>query len=390
MKTLFTCLLTICTLPLLAQVTLDQNSFPRPAGFLDVFAEGAITGVSLPTEGTGQSWNYGNIQLQTNFQTQWIDASGDLDFPNALNYRDIQLSFAGFIIEGHLYENVDADGWYDEGWILQDTTYSITPMTGGPNDVLHFPGQAQDFQGRVNYVDFPVAFGNTWTQSHVEITDFNLTVAAFGLNNTPGQQQRIFTQTRTVVGEGTLVIPDENGNPSEELDALLIKAENTTDVDSFFLGGQPAPEALVAAFGQTQGQVTDRDDFYVFYVPGYPTVVLNLNLDANGNLSGVYYRPSAAALATSIGDEAKFNSLKSYPNPIAAGEVMNIDMMANANGATVELIDVTGRQVFSMPILAGAATARFTLPSHLVTGIYTIVVRGSDAELLTTNKLIVK
>lgn len=390
MKTTLTSIFSVLALPLLAQVTIDQSSFPRPAGHTEAGLKGEISGVVVPTEGTGQTWDYSALTSIGTFQSDWIDATGDADFPTALNYENQDYTFAGYARTGREYEALDADGWYIEGRFLDDTAHSITSVTGGPNDELAFPEEVQDFIGRVNYLDFPVAFGNTWTQTHTEVTTFQLTVAGFGLNNTPGTQKRIHSQTRTVVGEGTLIIPDENGNPSGELDALVIKVENITDQDSVFLGGQPAPTALLTAFGQTQGEVTEYGDFYVFYTPNFPSTVLNINLNTSGNISSVYYKPAAAALATSIADKPSFNAWKTYPNPIAAGQVMNIDLSSNTNATTVELIDLTGRQVFFASVSASAGTARIALPTDLVTGIYTMVVRGADAEALTTNKLMVK
>lgn len=390
MKTTLTSILSLLALPLLAQVTIDQNSFPRAAGFVDAGLQASISGVALPSEGAGQTWNYASLATSGNFATEYLDATGDPDYPTALNYRNINLSFQVFGMIARQYEAVDADGWYNQGRYIVDTTHSITAISGGANDVLNFPNQVDLYDGRLNFLKFPVAFNGTWSESYVEQVQFNLTVQGFGLNNAPGIAQTTVSQTRTVVGEGTLVIPDANGNPSGPLDALLIKVENQMEVDSFFLGGQLAPAPLLSAFGLTQGAVTTFDDFYVFYTPDFPTTVLNINLNSSGGVSSVYYRPSAASLASSIGNELAFNSMRTYPNPIAAGDVMNIELLDQSNVASVELIDLAGRQVFSTAISTSAGVARVTLPSELVSGMYTMVVRGTNAEKLSVNKLMVK
>lgn len=390
MKTTLTSILSLLALPLLAQVTIDQGSFPRPAGYVEAGLQASISGVALPTEGAAQTWDYSGLTSTGTFSNDWIDATADTDFPTALNYRDINLSFQVFGMRGRGYEAVDADGWYDQGRVIFDTTHSITAISGGANDVLNFPDQVDAYNGRLNFVDFPVNFNNTWSQSYVAQVQFNLTVQGFGLNNTPGIAQTTVSQTRTVVGEGTLVIPDANGNPSGSLDVLLIKVEDRMEVDSFFLGGQLAPAPLLSAFGLTQGAVEEFDDFYVFYTPNFPTTVLNINLNSSGQISSVYYKPQAAELATSIGDELSFNAVRTYPNPIAAGDVMNIELLDQPSAATVELIDLAGRQVFSSSISTNAGTARVALPSELVSGMYTMVVRGANAEKLSVSKLMVK
>jgi len=390
MKTTLTSILSLFALPLLAQVTIDQSTFPRPAGFVDAGAQASVTGVALPTEGTGQTWDYSALTSIGNFATEWMDATADTDFPTALNYRDQLLSFQVFGMNGREYEAIDADGWYLLGRSIMDTTHSITAISGGANDVLNFPDQANALQGRWDYLRFPVSYNGSWSLVAMEQVHFNLTVAGFGLNNAPGVAETTFSETRTVVGEGTLMIPDVNGNPSGALDAILIKVENRMEIDSFFLGGQLAPAPLMSAFGLTQGAVTEFDDFYVFYVPGFHATALNINLNSSGGVSSVYYRPAAAELATSIGDLPSLKALRTYPNPIAAGEVMNIDLLDNTDATMVELIDLAGREVFSAAISGSAATARVALPSELVSGMYTMVVRGANAEKLSVSKLMVK
>lgn len=389
MKATFTYLFTLLALPLIAQVTIDQNNFPRPSGFTDSFEEASTNGVALPTEGTAQTWDYSSLSSIGNLEREWFSAAGDPYYPNALHFRYQDYTFAGYERTGRTYEAMDADGWYEEGRFLNDTSHSITSVTGGPNDVLSFPEEVQDFEGRINYLNFPVAYGSSWTQQHVEITSFNLTVAAFGLNNTPGTQKRYHTQTRTVVGEGTLIIPDENGNPSAGLDALLIKVEDVSDLDSVFLGGQPAPAALLSAFGTTQGAVTEMNDFYVFYVPDFGSPAMNLNLDANGAISSIYYRPSAANVATGITHMAVAD-MKVYPNPLAAGDVLNVELPVDKDVATMEIVDVTGRQVYQQPMRNTSARTGVALPSSISEGIYTVVLRDAAANMVSTTRLVVR
>ncbi|MBI1287691.1 MAG: T9SS type A sorting domain-containing protein [Flavobacteriales bacterium] len=390
MRTTLTSILCLLTLPMLAQVTIGQSNFPRPAGYTDIGFKASVSGVAMPTEGTGQTWDYSALTTIATFETDWMDASGDPDYPTALNYREQLLTFQVFDYESRVYEAVDANGWYSQGRVLMDTTYSITAFTGGANDALNFPDQVQEFDGRLNTLKFPMSYQSTWTESYTESTQFNLTVAANNLTNAPGLQKRTYTQTRTVVGEGTLMIPDENGNPSGSLDALLLKVDGRTVLDSFFLGGQLAPAPLLTAFGLTQGSVRNDPDFYVFYVTDFPTTVLNINLDAQGAISSVYYRPSAAALANSVGDELSFNALKSYPNPVIGGDVLNIDLSDHNDAVTIELVDLAGRQVFSSSVSNSSRIARVAIPSNLTAGMYTMVVRNAKAVPLSMNKLMVK
>lgn len=388
MKKVFTSILSLAALPLFAQVVIDQSNFMRPAGFTDNGFQASATGVVTPSHGDNQTWDYSGLVNANPFATVWMDASGNTDFPTALNYRDQQLSFQGFPIPAQLYEAVDADGWYDLGRVLEEATFSITAISGGANDVLQFPAQVQEYEGRLNALDFPVEFEKTWTQSYIERTQFNLTVAAFGLDNAPGEAQRIHTQTRSVVGQGQLIIPDANGNPSGPLDALLIRIERSAE-DSTFLGGAPAPAPLMSAFGLTQGS-TVTEEYYAFYIEGFYHTPLNINLDDQGNVSSVFYRPSAAELATSIADGPNMDALRTYPNPIAAGETLTI-ALGNQTAVTVEMVDMTGRTVASSSIKeVNAGQARINLPASLTSGIYSVIVRGTDAAPMSVSKVVVR
>ncbi len=388
MKKVFTSILSLATLPLFAQVVIDQSNFTRTAGFVDAGFQASATGVVAPSHGDNQTWDYSGLVNANPFSTVWTDASGNTDFPAALNYRDQQLSFQGFPISAHLYEAVDADGWYDLGRVLEAASYSITTISGGANDVLEFPAQVQEYEGRLNLLDFPVEFEKTWTQSYTEHTQFNLTVAAFGLNSAPGEAQRIHTQTRTVVGQGQLIIPDANGNPSGPLDALLIRIERSA-VDSTFLGGAPAPPALMSAFGLTQGN-TVTEDYYTFYVENFHNTVLNINLNAQGGVSTVFYRPTAAELSTSVADLGRVDAIRTYPNPIVAGETLTT-ALGNRNAVTVEMVDMTGRIVASSSINeVNVGQARINLPASLTSGIYSVIVRGTDAAPMSVSKVVVR
>lgn len=388
MKTTFTSILALFTLPLFAQVTIDQNTFTRSAGLTDNGFQASATGVVAPTEGDNQTWDYTALVNMNPFTTIWLDASGNSDFPTALNYRDQQLSFQGFPIAATLFEAVDVNGWYEQGRVLQESNNSITMLTGGANDALNFPDQVQDFEGRMNTLEFPVQYNDSWSDGHIERTQFELTVAAYSLIDAPGEQKRTITQTRTAVGQGVLTIPDGNGNPSGDLNALLIKVERAV-VDSFFLGGQQAPAQLLSAFGLTQGAGTESE-YYAFYVEGFYHTVLNINLDAQGNVTSVFYRPAAADLATSIADVSSMNALRTYPNPVTAGETLTI-ALGNQTAVTVEMMDITGRVVASTSIKeANAGQARINLPASLTSGIYSVIVRGTDASPMSVRKVVVK
>lgn len=388
MRKVFTSILSLATLPLFAQVVIDQSNFTRTSGFNDDGIQAVSTGVVAPSHGDDQTWDYSGLVNGNPFSTVWMSALGNTDYPTALNYRDQTLTFQVFPIATRLYEAVDANGWYDLGRVLEEATHSVTAISGGADDLLHFPAQVQEFEGRINILDFPVEYEKTWTQSYIEYTQYELTVAAFSLNSTPGAQKRIRTHTRTVVGQGQLIIPSADGSPSGPLDALLLHVESSL-VDSFFLGGALAPAQLMTAFGLTQGS-SSTVEFYAFYIEGFHNTALNINLDAQGNVSSVFYRPSAAELATSITDMGNADDLRTFPNPIAAGETLTITL-GNETAVTVDMVDMTGRIVASSSVKeVNAGQARINLPNSLTPGIYSVIMRGTDAAPLNVSKVVVR
>lgn len=123
--------------------------------------------------------------------------------------------------------------------VSNDSNY--TNPTDGANQIWDYQGLITGQQS-----SFPYAVTRT--------TPFEITVAAFGLNNTPGFHKRIAYNDRAVTGSGKLVMTHPVGQPSDSMDVLLVKATEVR-IDSFFVGGAPAPTPLLQGLGLTQGQM---------------------------------------------------------------------------------------------------------------------------------------
>lgn len=388
MKTVFTSILTLCALPLLAQVTIDQSNYPATAGYNDLYSVGATAGVVAPSVGASQTWDYSALVETSTVNSVHVDATSDPNFPDALNHYESNRSFQGLFIPSHLYTAVDANGYYEYGRSFSDVTYSVAAISGGANDSLNFPDGNHVFQfdnGRPEYLGFPATYLSSWTGTRLEPTDFNLTVAAFGLNNTPGQRIKTYTDTREVVGYGTLVIPLANGNPSAAMDVLLIES-SVTAIDSFFLAGSEAPEPLLDAFGITQGATASSSSF-LFYMPGFHSPLLRFGMDGQ-SIASIGYRPAGATVPTGI-SSVELENVSIYPNPVAAGTSLTINLgEAGEAVSSIELIDVTGRSVAYQTLQS--TNARLDIPSSLVSGVYSVVLRDSEAAPLKTSRIVVQ
>ena len=390
MKKVFTSILTLFTLPLLAQVTIDQSNYPASASFTDDFSAGAVAGVTVPSVGANQTWDYTGLLETSSFSKSVLDASGNANFPDALNYYQSDLAFQGMVIPTDRYFGVDANGFYEYGRSISDVSYPITAISGGANDVMHFPANDHIYQyvdERVNLLGFPATYQSSWTGTRIEPVDFNLTVTGYGLNNTPGQLIKYWTETREVVGHGSLTIPLPNGDPSAPMEVLLIES-SVSLIDSFFLAGSEAPTALLNAFGVTQGNVSTGAALF-FYMPDFPMPIIRFGMDGS-TISNIGYRPVAASAPTGITANA-IENVSIYPNPIAAGASLTINLGESANVvSSIQLIDVTGRTVANQALLAGVNTAQFATPATLVPGVYSIILRNTENAPLKTTRIIVQ
>lgn len=388
MKTVFTSILTLCALPLLAQVTIDQSNFPATAGYTDAFSLGGTAGVVAPSVGASQTWDYSALVETGQVNIVRIDATSDPIFVDALNHLESNRSIQGLLIPSHVYTAVDANGYYEYGRSFSDTTYSITPVSGGVNDSLNFPDGNHVFQfdnGRPEYLGFPATYQSSWTGTRIEPMNFNLTVAAFGLNNTPAQQVRRVTDTREVVGYGTLVIPLPNGDPSAPMEVLLIES-TVSSIDSFFLAGSPMPEPLMSAFGLTQG-ATASSSAFLFFMPDFHSPLLRFGMDGQ-SIASIGYRPVGATVPTGI-SSVELENVSIYPNPVAAGTSLTINLgEAGKAVSAIELIDVTGRLVVYQNLQS--TNASLDIPASLVSGVYSVILRDSEAAPLKTSRIVVK
>lgn len=372
-------------LPGWSQITIERDHFPRQGSFTDTLFRAVAQNIALPSEGPDQVWDYSTLLEEEELLITYTDASNDPDFPGALNYRTNDLSFQGLVIPAVQYERLDDQGWWEAGRVLQDVTYPIQGITGSPNDSLRFVGGVQDFAPRTDLLKFPLNYQDEWTESYTERVNFELTVTGFGLNQVPGYRDRTTTLNRDVVGYGTLTIPGNDGQPSNPIDVLLIKT-NRTILDSVFLAGDPAPPTLLAAFGITQGS-TFEDTYYNFYRLDYGAYVLNVGALASPN---AFYRPAAAEVLTSAKEQPRV-SVRTYPNPIKAGQELSLHADSPMDAGFFSLYDLSGRLVHRIQFnSAGNPQVQLAIPAQLSSGMYLYQLHTPQGSPLGAGKLLVE
>ncbi len=319
-----------------AQVTVTSDDFPRPVTFVDSIFRSTESNPAYPSQGPDQVWDYSNLVKDELIERTYNDATSDAGFPGAYNFSDQALIFQIFPIESYRYFGLDSEGWFELGRRIVGVSYSITALTGGPQDTLRFPDANVIYDGRTDDVKFPMNYGDEWMETRIELLPYELTVAAFGLNKTPGYRKRYFTQHRKISGYGKLTLANSDGTPTAPMDVLLVRVVRNT-VDSIFLGGAPAPPQLMGAFGLTQGAMA-ADSFYVFYKPGFGAPVMSIDYGE----SVAFYRPQAAETISAIREQALVET-SSFPNPVSAGQTLTIRSESLPVAGQVQLTDMHGR-----------------------------------------------
>ncbi|MEZ4958131.1 MAG: T9SS type A sorting domain-containing protein [Saprospiraceae bacterium] len=373
MKTFLHLALFLFTIALQGQVTIDQSNFLRGTTYTDTLANAMPSTLGTPSEGANQVWDYSALVAADFEYEEHFGVNNHPDFPTATSYYQNDLIFQGFVIQNFNYEAVDASGWSIVGQEIKNITYPIAAITGGPTDSLHFVGGNFAYPVPSDLLNFPMTYQDQWTTEITGNTPFELTVAAFGLNKTPGYRKRTVTTTREVVGYGELTIPTLDGTPSAPMEVLLMKSF-TSAVDSVFLGGAPAPAPLMAAFGLTQGSTASSLD-YLFYKPGFGSAVLFYSPDEPGEFS---FRPQAAEVVSGV-REAKLMQVRHFPNPVVSGQTLTIEMESPIANGLVRLIDMQGKLVMETTFdNSFGQTVQLQTPNGTRAGLYLYQIQDLD------------
>lgn len=388
---LFTVILLASALCLSAQVTLTRGDFPRAAGFIDSSRLVADPGVPFPREGADLLWDYASLGTGTPYNPSFYDATADTSFTDALNYEHDDMQFSlpafGYLVGGDLYEALDSNGWYRTGRNIESATIPLTPLTGGPNDRIEYPATQADYIGRLDLLKFPMNYQDEWNEGYYFDIPFQVTLAAYGLNQASAFNRITVSNNRRVVGYGKLVMPTDDGSPSVPMDVLLTKVV-TTQIDSIFLGGNPAPEALPAALGLSRGFV-QQDSFYLFYTPGFGAPVMLFEFPRNGLVGQVRYRPQAADLSTAV-REPKAPLIAGYPNPVAAGSWFHLRLERPLDAGCIHFFSPKGQLLATRTYEGGAGTnIQVKVPANIDTGLLFYRVTDKSNLPLGTGKLLV-
>lgn len=393
----FTSLATVlfATGSVLAQspITLTNTGYPTASsdtlGVVGTFSSFAMLG----TPASNATWDLSAATYSSfEYRERINPPSSGNPFPGASFYEPSHYSFASGAISynSDIYKQLTNGGLISLGENMPTSTaIFIGAVTGGTNDSLVFPAQTITYLPVSTDLKFPASLDTSWTTVNAKYTtQFTLTVAAMSLNHTPGERRTSETVTDSVMGWGKIRVPLKSGGNSAWIPVLQVR-HSIANADSFYLGGAPAPAALLSNFGLTQGQVSTQYEID-FYAASDATPIATMEYSDNSYSTPTNLKTKVTGISpSSVRTVGLVSNVKIYPNP-AHGQ-LNIEVLGNQfNGWHYTLTNMTGQQVAegALSLNASSQKASINLPKNLIPGIYSI--RLTCAEGAASSSIIIE
>lgn len=354
-------------------ITLTQSNFPALASTVELYSAASPAGVMPPTTGANQIWDYSSLTPTGQTSATYSAPAATPAFAGTTRTYNYTLPLGPFQVAGTSAQALTATGLQYLGYTIPRQRFGLGALTTVATDSLVVPAQAVAVGATI--VAFPTTVGTVNRNFYRSGTTGLLTVALLGLNKTPLRLVQRITTADSVAGHGSLRIPVAGGASASP--ALLVRSR-AVEIDSFYLAGQPAPAALLAALGVQQG-IIQRTYSDSFYRAGSAQQMLGLVYSSATyqTVQGAYYSREASLLATRADLAAAVGGLSSYPNPLGQGPLL----LAAGNGshAAVTLIvrDALGRQLAARRGQLGQPTS---LLAGLPQGSYLLEIATVDGQ----------
>ncbi len=357
-----------------AQITLNQSSYANWRAQTEI-AYRIDTSKPHPAlmPATNANWNLSTVTYDTS--SMWYYDKGNFSnpaLPSATFYDSLSYTVSGPLSYGVRQAGaLTAGGFVFYGQSVTRQAFSIAPLSGGANDSMVFQQQNIIFTSPENRIKFPATMGSTWNSSFDFATNFNLTIAAFGLNNTPCQRKAHYTRNDAVVGWGKMIVKDSAGNPTMPMNVLMVKTA-VTSTDSFFVGGLPAPVQLLTAFGLSQGQTTSRYTYEYYRAGELMPLVQATYRDSSFAANKMEYMDvhKNRLSPQSVSDLNSENGISAYPNPVR-NQTIHLQVadksLAQLN---YQLININGQVMAKGSLTPQNGEAQLHAEALRTTGIY--------------------
>lgn len=337
-------------------------------------------------------WDYSNLPLDGNFFVNY-NAATNAAFPQANITEPVFSSLLGglAIQPGLSYNALDDTGYGAFGLITEEISAPLAIFTGGADDTLTVLGGVMDYMQRRNNIQFPLNYGDSWGYVIDFQVDFLVTVAAFGLQNTPAGQVSSDSTTHTVAGYGTLVLPnpEDAGADPVSLEVLMVKRPRTV-TNNYTLGGMPAPQVMLDLFGLEQGE-SQTSTRYLFYAKGLPRTAANILVNEQGVITSFTISNEITNVINSTSKAApKPVQVKAFPNPASSSFQLAFDK-PDAQDWSVELYNSFGQTVHRQVMAGGAGPVQESvLLPQISAGMYHYVLRSHTGAVTASGHLMLQ
>ena len=252
----------------------------------------AAASVTVPSAGENQTWDFSTLAESISYNESGANylTPTNIAFPTAsYGFAASTAWAAGGSVSPYVasteYTKISDAGVYKLGY-SQNAATTITIASLGAT--INYPAQNLNYTGTTEYpsVLFPAKFGNApvVTSGLVFTSNYTVNAAAFGLSNTPGQTKKTTTVTSEIIGSG---IANFKGIGKVR---VLVAKNSYSDKTNYFLGGAPAPAALLTNLGLVDGAITTGAT-YRFIAENFGTVGF-IDVDASGVVTGASFRKS--------------------------------------------------------------------------------------------------
>ena len=310
----------------------------------------------------------------------YLAANIDVYIQNFKNFN-AQLGYYTFNELDFNEEGID-----DKGVFLDAQQYSLEALTGDVSDNLSIPLQGYLLDQPRRLIQFPMSNNSSWKSTTRKYTDFDITVKAFGLNKVPAKHVYNTFRKDSIVGSGTLRIYTPGGS-SLPYEVLLDKAEQYS-LDSFYLAGAPAPQALLSGFGVVQGQKSNVANTYNFYRKGTYSYLLRMNYGNDGTftkLVNAFVNTDNLVTTTTIEAADTYSTLL-FPNPSSGKEVKMLMNGRSISSVGYKIIDNNGQTICSASNLP-INNNLLTVTTDLQAGNYFLLVFDENSQIIAKEKL---
>ncbi len=384
MKKLFTLLSMIATAAGTygQAITITAADVPVPTASFTLYdiSTGAI---ASPPVATATTWDYStysgpltSLSYTAETDPLFIAAGTDIETSGLKKHLNATMVY-------YYSSKIDMNttGVHENGISMDEQLYDISAVTGTMGDSLNIPAQKYVLPAPRTLMKFPMTAGSEWHASSRRVTSFSLTVASAGLSDAPCEHAYTDYRKDTIVGWGKMRVYTATG-ASAPIDVLMDKSiEYSTD--SFYIGGSPAPAALLSAFGMAQGQQTDARYRYIFQQKGSLIYLAAFLFTDNTFTTANILYVCKDLVTTSASQLTGRYSTVLFPNPSAGSEINLLISGADVPAERYVVTDMLGRTIATGAPAQQQGALKMTFDNKLPAGQYLLTVTGGGETIAT-------